>query len=135
MPRGEGDARRHFAVEHDLEGVLSGARQRDVEDEHCPGFYVDDARRRLAELHRPFTAYQLVAGFVDEADPDGVHPDFRAAASHSEHEMGAGADRRKIAEPDMLKNAKHAQLALLIDEGVVGDEGKIEMQLRTLGWR
>ncbi len=28
----------------------------------------------------------------------------------------------------MLKNTKDAELALLIDEGVVGDDGKIEMQ-------
>jgi hypothetical protein len=29
----------------------------------------------------------------------------------------------------MLKHAQHAELALLIDQGVVRDDGKIEVQL------
>jgi hypothetical protein len=44
--------------------------------------------------------------------------------------MGAGADGGEVGDPDMLKDAEHTQLALLVDEGVIGDEGKVEMQLR-----
>jgi hypothetical protein len=43
--------------------------------------------------------------------------------------MRAGTDGGKIGQPDVLKDAEHAQLALLIDQGVVGHYGEIEMQL------
>jgi hypothetical protein len=29
----------------------------------------------------------------------------------------------------VLKHAEHAELALLVDQGVIGNDGKIEMQL------
>ena len=45
------------------------------------------------------------------------------------HQVGAGIHRRKIGEPDVLKDAEYAQLALLIDQGIIGHHGKIEMQL------
>jgi hypothetical protein len=44
--------------------------------------------------------------------------------------VGARADRRKLGEPDMLEDAEHAELALLIDEGVVGGQREVEMQIR-----
>jgi hypothetical protein len=49
--------------------------------------------------------------------------------------VGAGADRRETGEPDVLEDAQHAQLALLVDQGVVGDDGEIEVQLRPPGSR
>jgi hypothetical protein len=44
--------------------------------------------------------------------------------------MGAGAHRRKAGEPDVLENAQNAELALLVDQRVIGDEGEVEMQVR-----
>jgi hypothetical protein len=35
----------------------------------------------------------------------------------------------------MLKDTEHAQLALLVDQGVVGDDGEIEVQLTPPGSR
>jgi hypothetical protein len=35
----------------------------------------------------------------------------------------------------MLENAQYAELALLVDEGVVGGQREVEMQLRIPGWR
>jgi hypothetical protein len=35
----------------------------------------------------------------------------------------------------MLKDAEDAQLALLVDQGVVGDDGKIEVQVTPPGSR
>lgn len=133
-PRRERHACRHLAIQHDLEPILAGAWQGNVEDEHGAGLYVHDPGGRLAELHRAFAAEELVAGIIHEADPDGVHPDLGAPASDSEHKMGAGTDRRKIAQPHVLEDAQDAELALLVDQGVVRDEGKVEMQLRKLGW-
>jgi hypothetical protein len=49
--------------------------------------------------------------------------------------MGAGADGRKAGQPDVLKNTQDAELSLLVDEGVIGDEGEIEVQVRRPGWR
>jgi hypothetical protein len=34
----------------------------------------------------------------------------------------------------VLEDSQHAQLSLLVDEGVVGDEREIEVQLRSPGW-
>ena len=54
--------------------------------------------------------------------------DFRAAASYPKHQVGARVDRWKVREPDMLKHAEDAELALLVDQGVVGDNSEIEVQ-------
>jgi hypothetical protein len=34
----------------------------------------------------------------------------------------------------VLEDAEDAELALLIDEGVIGDEGEVEVQVRRLEW-
>jgi hypothetical protein len=121
----------HFPVEGDLEGVRPGARERDVEHQDGPGFHVHDAGRRLAELHGSLSAQQLGSGLVHEFDSDGVHPDLRSPAAHPQHEVGSGADRREAGQPDVLKDAEDAELSLLVDEGVVGDESEVEMQCQA----
>jgi hypothetical protein len=45
--------------------------------------------------------------------------------------VGAGADRRELGEPDVLEDAQDAELSLLVDQGVVGGQREIEMQVRT----
>ena len=42
--------------------------------------------------------------------------------------MGPGAHRGEVDQPYMLEDAEDAELALLIDEGVVGDEREVEVQ-------
>jgi hypothetical protein len=117
-----------LAVEADLEGVLSGARQRHVENEHRAGLHVDYSGRRLAELHRPLTAEQFGSRLVDKANPDGMNTDLGAPPPNPEHQVSPGIYRREIGEPDVLKHAEHAELALLIDQGVVRDDRKVEVQ-------
>ena len=118
-----------LAIEADLERVLAGAGQGHIEHQHCPGLDINDARRRLAKLHRALAAEQLVPTLVDKTDSDCVHADLGAAHAHPENQVGARLHRREIGQPDMLKHAQHAELALLIDQGVVRDDGKIEVQL------
>jgi hypothetical protein len=120
-------------IETDLEGVLPGPGEGHVEDQHGTGFDIHDSRRWLTELHGAFAAQELAPTVIDEADSDGVDPDLGAPAPDPEHQVGAGVHRRKIREPHVLEHAQHAQLALLIDQGVVGNDGEIEMQLRRPG--
>jgi len=81
-------------------------------------------------LHRALAAEQLGAVFVHEPDADGVDADLGPAALHPEDEMRPRADGGKAGQPDVLEDAEDAELALLVDEGVVGDERKVEMQVR-----
>jgi len=117
-----------LAVEADLEGVLSGARQGHVENEHGAGLHVDHSGRRLAELYRAFTAQQLGSRLVHEANPDGMNANFGAPSPNPEHQVSPGIYRREIGEPDVLKHAEHAELALLVDQGVVRDDCEVEVQ-------
>jgi hypothetical protein len=117
-----------LAIEADLERVLSRARQGHVEDEHRPGLHVDHSGRWLAELHRALTAEQLGSRLVDEANPDGMNPNLGAPPPNPEHQVSPGIYRREIGEPDVLKHAEHAELALLVDQGVVRDDCEVEVQ-------
>jgi hypothetical protein len=62
-----------------------------------------------------------------------VDPDLGAAPAHPEHQMSPGTDGRKVGEPDVLEDPQHAQLSLLIDQRVVGDQREIEVQVRPPG--
>jgi hypothetical protein len=42
--------------------------------------------------------------------------------------VSPGIYRREIGEPDVLKHAEHAELALLIDQGVIRDDREVEVQ-------
>jgi hypothetical protein len=117
-----------LAVEADLERVLSGTGQGHVEDEHGAGLHVDHSGRWLAELHRALTAEQLGSRLVDEANPNGVNTNLGAPPPNPEHQVSAGIYRREVGEPDVLKHAEHAELALLIDQGVVRDDREVEVQ-------
>ena len=128
IARGQCDPGGRLAVEADLERVLSGTRQGHVEHEHRAGLHVHHSGRRLAELHRAFTAEQLGSGLIHEANPDGMNADLGAAPPNPEHQVSPGIHRREIGEPDVLKHAEHAELALLIDQGVVRDDREVEVQ-------
>jgi hypothetical protein len=47
--------------------------------------------------------------------------------------MGARMYRRKFAHPDVLEDAENRKLALLIDEGVIREDCKVDVQLRLPG--
>jgi hypothetical protein len=42
--------------------------------------------------------------------------------------VSARINCREIGEPDVLKHAEHAELALLVDQGVVRDDCEVEVQ-------
>jgi hypothetical protein len=130
----EGNAISDLTVEADLEGVLSRVGQWDIKNEHRARLYVYDAGRRFTELHCAFATQQFVAGFVHEANADGVHPDLGTPAPDPEHQVGTRIDRGKVREPDVLKHAEDTELPLLINQGVVGNYRKIEMQFRRPVW-
>ena len=128
VSRGERNPCRRLAVERDLERVGSRLGERDVEDQHRPGLHIHDTGGRLAELDRSFAAEQLVSSLVHEPDTNRVDSDLGTSSTDPQHEMGAGTDGREAGEPDVLEDAKNAELSLLIDEGVIGDEREVEMQ-------
>jgi hypothetical protein len=124
-----------LAVEGDLEGILSWAGKGNIEHQDRPGLDIDYAGGRLAELDRAFTTQQLGAVLVYKADPDRMNPDLGSPPPHSQDQVRPGADGWEVGDPDMLKDAEHTQLALLVDEGIIGDEREIEMQLSLPVWK
>ena len=128
IPGRERDPAGKLPVETDLERVLPGTGEGNVEDQHRAGLDVDHSGGRLAELYRALTTEELVVAVINKPDADGVGADLGAPAPDPEHEVGPGVDRREVREPYVLKHAEHAELALLIDEGVIGDHGEIEVQ-------
>jgi hypothetical protein len=108
---------------------LTRAGKGHVKHQYGTSLHVDYTRRRLTELHRALAAQQLTPAFVDEANSDSVDPDLGAPAPNSEHQVGARIDRWEVRQPDVLEHAEHTELALLINQGIVSDNGKIEMQL------
>jgi hypothetical protein len=128
IPGGQRDPSGRLAVEADLECVLPRVRQWHIEDEHRPGLHVDHSGRRLAELYRAFTAQQLGSRLVHEANPDGMNPNLGAPPPDPEHKVSPGIYRGEVGQPDVLKHAEHAELALLIDQGVVRDDREVEVQ-------
>jgi hypothetical protein len=63
-----------------------------------------------------------------------VDADLGPPPPDPEYQVGAGADRREFGEPDVLENAQDAQLALLVDQGIVGRQREVEVQVRIPGW-
>lgn len=107
---------------------MPGPRERHVEHKHGTGFHIRDPGRGFSELNRALTAEQLGARLIHEADPDPVDPDFRPPSPHAQHEVRARMDRGEIGDPYVLKDSQDGELALLVDEGVVGENRKVESQ-------
>ena len=107
---------------------MSRRRERQVEDQDGACFNIGHPGGRLAEVDRSLALDQAVALVVHEADPDAVGADLGAAAADPEHQVGARVNARELRHPDVLKQAKDGQLALLIDQGVVGEDREVEQQ-------
>jgi hypothetical protein len=129
IPRRERNPAGKLTIEADLKGIGSGPGQGNIEDENRSSFNVHYAGRGLSELNGALAAHELGSGLVHEPNADGVDPDLGAPPAHPEHQMGPGVDGGKVGEPDMLKHTEHAELALLVDQGVIGDDREIEVQL------
>jgi hypothetical protein len=61
--------------------------------------------------------------------------DLGAPPAYSEDQMGSWVNRGKTRHPHVLKQTQHRQLALLVDQGVVGKDGEIEDQITPREWR
>ena len=57
-----------------------------------------------------------------------MHANFSAPASYAEDQVGAGVHCGKVRKPDVLKHTEHTELALLVDQGIIGDDREIEVQ-------
>jgi hypothetical protein len=121
---------RQLPIQTDLEGILARSGQGYIEHQDGTGLDIDHAGGRLAELNGPLSAQQLVAAFIHKPNANGVHPNLGTPTPNSEHQMSPGVHCREIREPDVLEHAQDTELALLVDQGVIGDDGEIEMQLR-----
>jgi hypothetical protein len=64
-----------------------------------------------------------------------VLADLGALPPDPEYQVGAGMDRREARDPDVLEESQHGQLALLVNQRVVGQDREIEEQLRPPGSR
>src|SRR5690242_13520156 len=124
---GERDADGLSVIERDLEGVGAGAGERHVEDQYRAGLDFHHAGRRLAELHGPLAAEELAPVLVHEADAHRVHADLRATPLHPEDQVGPWMERGELGYPDVLEDTEHAELALLVDEGVIRDDREVEL--------
>lgn len=122
-----------LTINTDREAVMSGSGQRHVEGEDGGGLDIGDAGRWLTELHGAFAAEQFGVLVVEEADPERVHADFIALGAQPDHEVGARVHRWKPAHPHMPEDAQHRQLALLVEEGVVGEDGEVDVQVSSPG--
>ena len=116
-----------MASKTDLEGEVSRVRQGDVEHQHGAGLDLGDPGGRFAELHGTVAAHQLVPVLIDEPDSHQVLADFGPATFHPKDQVGARMGGRKAGDPDMLKDAQHRKLALLVDQGVVSQDRKVDM--------
>jgi hypothetical protein len=123
------------AVELDLECVGARGRERQIEDQHGRGLDVCHPGRRLAEMHRALPLEQGGAPVVHEPDADGMLADFGPASPDPEDQVGPGMHRGEAGNPDVLEEPQHGELALLVDQGVIGEDSEVEMQVRRPGSR
>ena len=53
--------------------------------------------------------------------------DLRALAAEAEHQVQARVRGGELLHPDVLEHAQDGNLPGLVDEGVIGDDGEIEV--------
>jgi hypothetical protein len=68
---------------------------------------------------------------VHEPDAEFVRADLGPAAPHPDYQVGARVHRREALDPDMLEDSQYAQLAVLVDERVVGQDCEVDLQLSS----
>jgi hypothetical protein len=60
--------------------------------------------------------------------------DLGPAPAHPEHQVRARMDGGEGGDPDVLEQAQDRKLALLVDQGVIGEDREIEKQVTAPGW-
>src|SRR5205814_9152832 len=125
-------------VHGDLEAVRYRVRQRYVEYQDGAGFGVGHARRGLGEGDVAVAAEDFRVLFVEQADLHVMLADLGALPLEPQHEVQPGVHGGKLLHPDVLEDPEDGELARLIDERVVRDDGKVEVHARPLAstlWR
>ena len=124
---------RRTLIQRDLEGVCPDVGQWDIEYQHGAGFDVHHAGGRLAKLHRAGATHQCSALFIHETNTELVRADLGPPSPDPDDEMGSGMHRREALHPDVLEDSQHAQLAVLVNECVVGKDREVYLQLSSPG--
>jgi hypothetical protein len=114
---------------------VAGPWQGYVEHQDGAGLHLGNAGRRLAELDAPLPAEEFLLLIVHEPDPEIVAADLGSLAPHPDHQVGARVHGGKLLDPDVLEDAQHGKLAVLVDQGVVGEDREIDVQVRSPGSR
>src|SRR6266699_925438 len=121
------------SIDRDLEAISAGMRKRHVEHQNRPRLDIGDARGRLGEVDVAVAAEDLHILFVQEPDLHLVLADLGALSFEAQHQVQARVHGGELLHPDVLENPQDGELARLIDDGVVGDDGEVEMQATS--WR
>jgi hypothetical protein len=58
-----------------------------------------------------------------------VVADLAAPPAHPKHQVSPRVHRRELGDPDVLEEAEHRELALLVDQGVVREDREVEVQV------
>jgi len=122
-------------VQADLEPIVTWTGQRKVEDQDRPGLHIGHPRWRLPELHGAFALDQGRSLLIHKTDPHRMLADLGPPPAYSQDQMGARVNGGKPRHPHVLKQTQHRQLALLVDQGVVGKDREIEDQITPREWR
>ena len=80
-----------------------------------------------------FAAQQLRPGIVHKPDADRVYADLGSATPYPQDQMRPRMHSWEPGDPYVLEDAQDRELALLVDERVVGDDREIDLQLRRPG--
>lgn len=118
-------------VQPDFEGKQAGAGQGYVEYQHRSCLQFGHSGRRLAEFHGSLAAKEFLALIIHKTDLDPVGADFGPLSPDPQHQMRPRVGRGEISHPDVLEDSQYGQLALLVDQGIVRQYRKIELQVSS----
>src|SRR2546422_5208210 len=127
LTHGDRNGRRPLAVDRDIKTIKPGVRKGNVEHEDRAGLDLRDPRRRLGEVDVAVASQDLDVLLVEQADLHLVLAHLGALALEAEHQVQARVHRGKLLHPDVLEDPQDGELAGLVHQGVVGDDGEVEM--------
>src|SRR2546425_244317 len=127
LTHGDRNGGRLLTVDRDVETIQPRMRKRNVEHEDRAGLDLRDPSRRLREVDVAVASQDLDVLLVEQADLHLVLAHLGALALEAEHQVQARVHRGKLLHPDVLEDPQDGELAGLVHQGVVGDDGEVEM--------
>ncbi len=97
--------------------------QRHVEDQDGACLDFRHPGRGLGEAHGAVTGDDLVLVFVGETYAHFVLPEFGSPTLQAHYEVQAGMHDRESLNPNVLEDSHDGELTVLVNEGVVAQEG------------